>query len=371
MQGAGAVASVSALGGLSSADELPVEATQAPAPPPSVLYSRSLVIDTLAPDDPSLDAGNALAAGITAAVVDIRCYPRSFPQAVDALADWSNAFHRRDSAFLKVLRAADLQEAKRQKKLGIVLACQDAAILDASTGSVNDHNLRNLRLFHDLGLRVLQLAHNDRNGVGDAFREKSDAGLSRLGEKVVPEMNALGMLVDLSHCSDKTTLEAIRLSSRPCAVTHAGCRALYPSLRNKPDEVIRALAEKGGYFGIYNMSVWLTDRDTASVADLVDHVDHVVKLGGIELPGFGSDGPVLGDPTPQEEKVKGMAGYYQRNRGLPGAEREPKHVTITDLDSPRRLQVLADALGKRGYKDGDVERILGGNFARVFAAACG
>jgi len=375
LQSAGAVATVSALGVLPGAAAEPPASTakppQTPAPPPSAVYARSLVIDTLSPDGPFFDVQEAVKAGITAAVADLRIYPRSFSQAVDGLADWSNVFHRPDSGFLKVLKAADLREAKRLGKLGIILACQDASILDASTGSVNDHNLRNLRFFYDLGLRVLQLTHNDRNGVGDSFREKSDAGLSRLGEKVVPEMNALGMLVDLSHCSDKTTLEAIRLSTKPCAVTHAGCRALYPSLRNKPDEVIRALAEKGGYFGIYNMSLWLTDRDTTSVADVVDHIDHVVKLGGIDLPGFGSDGPVLGDSTPQEEKVKGMQAYYKRNQGLPGAEREPKHVTVTTLDGPNRLQVLADALAKRGYKDGDVEKILGGNFARVFAAVCG
>jgi len=374
LQSAGAVATVSSLGDLpGAAAESPAAAakTPPPVPPPSAVYARSLVIDTLSPDGPFFDAQEAVKAGITAAVADLAIYPRSFPQAVDGLADWSNVFHQPDSGFLKVLKAADLREAKRQGKLGIILACQDASILDASTGSVNDHNLRNLRFFYDLGLRVLQLTHNDRNAVGDAFREKSDAGLSRLGEKVVDEMSSLGMLVDLSHCSDKTTLEAIRLSTKPCAVTHAGCRALYPTLRNKPDEVIRALAEKGGYFGIYNMSVWLTDRDTASVADVVDHIDHVVKLGGIDLPGFGSDGPVLGDSTPQEQKVKGMVSYYKRNQGLPGAEREPKHVTVTALDNPHRLQVLADALAKRGYKDGDIEKILGGNFARVFAAVCG
>lgn len=374
LQSAGAVATVSSLGGLPGAAAEPPAAaakTPPPAPPPSAVYARSLVIDTLSPDGPFFDAQEAVKAGITAAVADLAIYPRSFPQAVDGLADWSNVFHQPDSGFLKVLKTEDLREAKRLGKLGIILACQDASILDASTGSVNDHNLRNLRFFYDLGLRVLQLTHNDRNAVGDSFREKSDAGLSRLGEKVVVEMSALGMVVDLSHCSDKTTLEAIRLSTKPCAVTHAGCRALYPTLRNKPDEVIRALTEKGGYFGIYNMSVWLTDRDTASVADVVDHIDHVVKLGGIDLPGFGSDGPILGDSTPQEQKVKGMVSYYKRNQGLPGAEREPKHVTVTALDNPNRLQVLADALGQRGYKDGDIEKILGGNFARVFAAVCG
>jgi membrane dipeptidase len=341
-----------------------------PAAAPGV-YGKALVIDTLTTDGPGFDVQQALAAGLTAAVVDLRLYPRSFIQAVGALADWSSAFHRADSGLVKVLTAADLAAAKRQRRFGVILACQDASILDASTGSVSDYNLRNLRLFYDLGLRVLQLTHNERNAIGDSFREKGDAGLSRLGERVVAEMNALGMLVDLSHCSDRTTLEAIRLSAKPCAVTHAGCRALHPSLRNKPDEVIRALAETGGYFGIYNMSRWLTERDKSTVDDVVDHIDHLAKLGGIDLAGFGSDGPVLGDETPQAEKVKGMQAYNERNRGLPGAEPLHGHVTVSELDGPNRMEVLAGALARRGYRADAVEKILGGNFARVFAAVCG
>lgn len=364
-RGLGATVALSSLGKAAR-----VLATEAPAAAAGI-YARSLVIDTLTPDGPDFDVQKAVEAGITAVVLDLSIYPRSFSQAMDALADWSDAFHQADSKFLKVLKAGDLREAKRLGKLGIILACQDASILDVSTGSVNDRNLRNLRFFHDLGLRVLQLTHNDRNGVGDAFREKTDAGLSRLGEKVVAEMGSLGMLVDLSHCSDRTTLDSIRLSAKPCAVTHAGCRALYPTLRNKPDEVIRALAEKGGYFGVFNMSWWLTDRQTSSAADVVDHIDHLVKLGGIDLPGFGSDHGVLGDPRPQEEKVRDLQSYVKRNPGLPGAEPLHGHVTVSDLDRPNRLEVLAGALAKRGYKDGDVEKILGGNFARVFGVACG
>ncbi|HEX6899290.1 MAG TPA: membrane dipeptidase [Thermoanaerobaculia bacterium] len=355
--GVGAAAALSSLGALSRAmaDETP----------------PSLVIDSLTTDGPTFDPRVAVAAGLTAAVMDLRMFPRNFPNAIDALADWSNAFHRADTGFFKVLKAADLLEAKRRGKLGVILACQDASILDTSSFSVNDNNLRNLRLFYDLGLRVLQLTHNERNAVGDAFREKTDAGLSRLGERVVTEMSALGMLTDLSHCSDRTTLEAIALSPKPCAVTHAGCRALHPSLRNKPDEVIRALAEKGGYFGIYNMSVWLTERDKSSVEDVVDHIDHVVKVGGIALAGFGSDQPVLGDDTPQAEKVQGFQGYIRRNQGLPGAEPLHGHVTVQELDTPKRMEVLAGALAKRGYKGDAVEKVLGGNFARVFGAVCG
>jgi membrane dipeptidase len=368
------LAGLGAATALSRLEGLPLlragEAGGAPSPAPG-LYARALAIDTLAPDGPDFDPREAISAGLTAAVVDIRAYPRNFLGAIEGLADWNDAFRSPESKFLKVLRAANLVEAKRSGRLGIVLACQDASILDSSTGSVDDRNLRNLRLFHDLGMRVLQLTHNERNSIGDSFREKSDAGLSRLGEKVVAEMNALGMLVDLSHCGDRTTLEAIRLSTRPVAVTHAGCRSLHPTLRNKPDEVIRALAERGGYFGIYSMSLWLTERETTSVDDVLDHIGHVVKVGGIDLAGFGSDGPVLRNDTPPEVMLQGMQGYARRNLGLPGAETIPKHVLVQELNVPGRLLVLAEGLLRRGYGEGEVEKILGGNFARVFRDAVG
>jgi membrane dipeptidase len=348
----------------------PAGAGKPPAPAPAA-YGRAMVIDSLVAGGPFFAAAEAVAAGLTALVVDLDAYPRNFTQAVEALVDWSSAFHEKDTPFLRVREGADLDRAKAQGKLGIVLACQDASILDAPTGSVDDRNLRKLRFLHDLGLRVLQLTHNERNGVGDTFREKSDAGLSRLGERVVAEMNALGMLVDLSHCSDRTTLETIALATRPVAVTHAGCRALYPTLRNKGDDVLRALAAKGGYFGVYNMTLWLTDKDQAGLDDVLDHIDHAVKIGGIDLAGFGSDGTPLANRTSPAARLQGMQAYAQRNLGLPAAEKIPRHVLAEELNSPHRLEILATGLARRGYADDAIEKVLGGNFARVFRAACG
>ncbi|MCI0693284.1 dipeptidase [candidate division KSB1 bacterium] len=334
------------------------------------VYQRAIAIDILTNDNIWFDVRQAIDAGLTAAVVDLQIYPRTFLSAVQALQNWNAAFKRNDQ-LVKVAKAADLQFVKQQKKFGVILSCQDASILDASTASVNDYNLQNLQLFYDLGIRVLQLTHNERNAVGDSFREKSNAGLSRLGEKVVASMNELGMLIDLSHCGDNTTMEAIQLSQKPCAITHAGCRALYPTLRNKPDEHIRAIAEKGGIFGVYNMSVWLTDRATTSIDDVLNHIDYAVKIAGVEHVAFGSDGPVLEDPTPEAEVLAGHQSYAKRNLGLPGAEKIPSHINVRELNSAQRLLRLAEALAKRGYKDDAIEKIIGGNFVRLFHEVCG
>jgi len=346
--------------GIASADTGSVDAA----------YSRALVIDTMSPGGATFEPAAAIEAGLTALVADLPTFPRNYPSAMKAMADWKAAFQK-EPKFLPVLVGADIQKAKTEKRLGIILASQDAAILDASTASVNDYNLENLRRFHADGLRVLQMTHNERNSVGDSFREKSNTGLSRLGEKVVAEMNRLKMMIDVSHCGDRTTEETIELSKAPVAITHAGCRALYATGRNKTDAQIQAVAKRGGYFGVYNMSIWLTEKATANVGTLIDHIDHAVKLAGIDHVGFGSDGPALALNTTPEAMLAGHVSYWKRNAGLPGAEHEPKHVIVWELNTPLRLRRLAEGLDKRGYKTGEIEKILGGNFARIFREICG
>lgn len=337
----------------------------------AALYAGALAIDTLANSGPIDNPQDAVAAGLTALVLDLPIYPRNFTAATAAMATWNAEFAKPASGFLKVLTAADIERAKREKKLGVILSSQDAQVLDASTVSVNDYNVQNLKKFYQDGMRILQLTHNERNGVGDSFREKTDAGLSRLGEKVVAAMNAIDMLIDVSHCSDKTTLEAAALSTKPIAITHAGCRALYPTKRNKTDEAIRAVAQKGGLFGVFNMSLWLTDRPTTSLDDVLDHIDHAVKIAGVEHVSFGSDGPILQNDTPEAKMLEGMRSYAQRNLGLPGAERVPNHVLVTALNSPQRLLRLAEGLARRRYKAADIDKIIGGNFVRLFREVCG
>jgi membrane dipeptidase len=335
----------------------PATGRSAPAP-------ARLRIDTLTIDTPDADFPKVSAAGLSGAVVDLMIYPRGNAEAEEALKEW-NAAAASSASFGLVQRPGDFRRLATAGKFAVLLASQDAAILGPSVYSVSDANLENLASLKDLGLRVLQLTHNERNGVGDGFREKYDAGLSLLGEAVVVEMNRLGMLVDLSHCSDSTTLSTIRLSKKPVAVTHSGCRALYDSKRNKPDDVIRAIADRGGFFGVFMMTRWLTKQPMSSVEDVVDHIAHAIRIGGQQAVGFGSDQPLGGDATPQPEKVRNLANYQKRNQGLPGAEPVHGHVTAADLDGPNRMLVLERALRKRGYKSALIDGVLGANFVRV------
>ncbi|MFJ6024947.1 dipeptidase [Brevundimonas sp. NPDC092305] len=331
---------------------------------------RGFVIDAMAIGGAgSVDGPEVLATGMDALVLDMTIFPRALPEAIAGLAAWNTRLGEAGVALHLVRTGADFQAARDENRLGVILACQDASILGPSVISYSDQNLENLKTLHTAGLRILQLTHNERTGAGDGFMEPQDGGLSLLGTRVIEEMGRLGGLIDLSHCSERTTIEAIRASRGPVAITHAGCRALNPSLRNKTDEAIRALADKGGFFGVFMMSRWLTDRDTSSVEDVVDHIDHVVRIGGIEAAGFGSDQPAMGDPSPQASKVARLSAYQARNLGRAGAEPLHGHVTCADMDGPHRMAVLATALVRRGYSSTDIDKILGGNFVRVFSAA--
>lgn len=305
---------------------------------------------------------NAIDGGLTAVVYDIESYPRQYDTAVRELGNWQVRFD--DPKLLLVRTADDIARAQREKKLGIILGSQDASILGPSMGNWS----ANLRLFHSLGLRVLQLTHNNRTQWADSYMEKRDGGISRSGEELVKEMNGLGMLIDLAHCSPQTLFDAVAMSKKPVAVTHAGCRKLAPTLRNKTDEEIKAIGKNGGFFGVFNMTTWLTSRETASMADVVAHIDHAVQLIGPQHVGFGSDGSLDKHDADAETQRMARVQQYGSNPGGPSFEWPVRHVRVPELNAPDRLTRLGEALSKKGYSDADVKGICGGNFVRVFSA---
>jgi membrane dipeptidase len=344
---------------------------KAAMPKVEALYRRSIVLDTLSMELSTFDPRPAMDAGLTGVVLDLLAYPRTAETAVRELDKWNAAISAPGSAFYRILKAADFAEAKRLGKFGILLDSQDASILGTSMFANSPENMETLQMLFGKGLRVLQLTYTTSNALGAGYADVYDAGLTRLGRAVVDEMNRLGMLIDISHCSEKTTLEAVERSNRPIAATHSGCFSLYADKRNKSDTVIRAIADKGGYMGIYNMTLWMTRDPTSSVETIADHIDHAVKVGGIDLVGFGSDHAVAGEKRTQAEQVALMSEFVARNKAWTGGEPMHGHATATDLDGLDRLLVLANALDRRGYGDDAIEKVLGANFVRVFGAACG
>ncbi len=246
-----------------------------------------------------------------------------------------NQLLRGQSAYLRAVRgAADLDPARSDRRIGILLGFQT---------SEHFRTVEDVERFHALGQRVSQLTYNDRCRLGSGCRDPHDQGLSEFGRQVVAEMNRVGMAVDVSHCSERTTLDSIARSDRPVLVTHANCRALAPHPRNKADAEIRALAARGGVMGIAAVRAFLGDRPTLDV--LLDHFVHVARLVGAEHVGLGSDCDLdLADPA---------TGRPRAAYDLPG------------LQNGRRAYELAAGLLRRGFSESEVELILGGNFRRA------
>jgi membrane dipeptidase len=276
--------------------------------------------------------------------------------------------------FLKVTCADDAREAHRSGRRGVILNFQDSLHLDG--------RLENLDLFHRLGIRVLGLAYNKRTLLADGCMESSSAGLSTLGTEAIRRMNAVGMLVDVSHASEQTALDAIAVSTAPIAVTHSSCKAVYHHDRGKSDEVLAAIGAMGGYFGIVVVPAFLTADEHPTLDHLLDHVDHAVRIAGVDCVGIGTDWSAGGytsdvtqgeidadpenDPVFQRREIDGLKAMGFRDEHLRNIFRR-----LDGLQWWRDWPNITRGLVARGYSDDQIRGILGENWLRVFERAVG
>ncbi len=263
--------------------------------------------------------------------------------------------------FAKATKVADIDAAVERNRIALVYYTQNATPLG--------DDVERLRVLYDMGVRIIQLTYNTRNLVGDGCLERTNSGLSTFGVALVERMNAMGLLVDVSHCGLATTTEGIAASAKPVAITHAGCKAVYDHPRNKTDEALRALADRGGVIGIYQINPYLGPNERNTLDDYLRHIDHAVRTSGIEHVGIGSDREHRRIPDTPEEKQK-LIDELSRLRPVTAATfRWP--FFLTELNHPRRMETIATALEARGYKSAEVEKILGGNFRRLLAEVIG
>jgi membrane dipeptidase len=280
--------------------------------------------------------------------------PAEYEAAVKFLADWNGFLATHSDLFIRVNSVDDIERAHRTRKVGILLTWQEAAeFRDAD----------DVNTLQGLGLRVAQLTYNYANRIGSGFLEQRDGGLTVFGRSILKRMNDVGVAVDLSHCADQTTLDAIEASTKPVIFTHANCRALVPGhLRCKTDEAIRQMAITGGVMGISFLRFLNRAAEPVTIENVLDHIDHVTMLVGVEHVGIGSDLDIVGNPNP----VNGPAAPDPPNFDRYRVHRDPAgRITIAGLDHPKRMFDLTEGLIRRSYSDKEIGQILGGNWARA------
>ena len=214
---------------------------------------------------------------------------------------------------------------------------------------------------------MMHLTYNRRNWVGDGCVEDADAGLSGFGRDIVALMNDLGILIDTPHSGMCTTIEAAQHSRAPVAATHTAARGVHYHPRGKTDEAIKAIADTDGLIGICVIPYFLGENGT--IADLLDHIDYVVKLVGVGHVGIGTD-IAYSAPTPDGVALKSFPKFRRHWFNW-----WPDDVTLNGSDEHSNGSLawvcwpyFTVGLAMRGYRDGDIEKIVGGNMLRVVEA---
>jgi membrane dipeptidase len=284
--------------------------------------------------------------------------PFSFNAVVSDVARWIARFDKLGGRLRKVISGSDARQVHAAGAHGVILNLQNSEHLEG--------DLSKLAILHDLGVRIIQLTYNTRTLVGDGFAERNPAGLSKFGIELVQRMNALGILIDVSHCSEPTTLDAIRASDAPIAVTHAFATAINGHARGKSDQVIEELAARDGYFGLLLVPFFLHPGGGASVNDFIEHLRHVVSIAGADHVGIGTD---WGMELPPQ-----MTSILNADFARLGFESQHGVDWGTDMagcNSWAELPNVTRAMLDAGYSEKDVQGFLGGNFLRIFEAVCG
>ena len=334
------------------------------------LYNRSLILDCNSspplPDRLPMsqsDLDLVRGSGIDVIKLSLGGINDDFAHTVGTIAQVQQLIELHGDYFAAVRNAADMARAQRERKLGIILSFESAEMLSGQLAS--------LELFRNLGVRVMQLSYNRTSPFAAGVMAPRAGGLTLLGREAVREMNRLGIAIDLSHANAATTTDVLALSAQPPVMTHAGCAAVHVHPRNKTDEQLRALAAKGGVVGIYDLPYLTASPRQPTVDDYMAHMEHALQVAGEDHIGVGSDVGI----APLDTSPAGMAEIERNTKerraaGLAAPE-EDRPPYVIGLNVPRRMEIIADSLLRRGYSAAAAEKVLGANFARVFTQIWG
>ena len=308
-----------------------------------------------------------LASGMDSITVTL-CDPKpvgaeALELAIDELLVYDRYLAAHPDLFVKATSTADVDEARRTGRMAVFYLYQNAVQFGDDLDRVD--------MFHRLGLRSSQLTYNERNAFGVGCRAETspgrpdEGGLTDFGRELIDRMNAIGMLVDLSHANMPTMADAVAHSAAPVIISHTACDDLYPHIRNTGDANLRAVADGGGVVGICQLRPFLTHEKPGTLDDYLKHIDHAVRVAGIEHVCIGSDRDhrVIEMSEEYVAELRAEEGSQVQNSELP--------YFLPELNGPSRMTAVWDGLVARGYSEDDVERIMGTNLYRLYRDVIG
>jgi membrane dipeptidase len=299
------------------------------------------------------------AGGVDAVHVTI-AYHESFREAVLNVEAWNDMFLRHGDLIRPARSAADIRAARDEGRTAIVFGFQTAQPIEDDLGL--------LAIWHDLGLRVMQLTYNNQSLLATGCYEDDDTGLTRMGKQVVAEMNRLGILIDMSHSGERSTLETIAQSSRPIAITHANPHWWHAALRNKSDEVIRALTGAGGMIGFSLYPHHLKDGSACTLESFCQMTAEAASRYGAKHIGIGSD---LCQDQPDSIVTWMRNGRWTRDLdyGEGSAAQAGFPPQPPWFENNTSFDTIAQGLGDVGFDEAEIAGIMGENWLRFWETA--
>ena len=289
--------------------------------------------------------------GVNAVKTSLAGTDANFEDTVAEIAFFQRVIEYYPDVFLQIRQASDFVRAKSEKKFGILLSFESVEMFEGK--------IERVELFRDLGVRVMQLSYNKTSPWASGVLADPPAGLSDLGRKAVEAMNANGVAIDISHANEATSKDVLAASKTSPLITHAGCAAVHAHSRNKSDGLLKAVADKGGVVGIYDLPYLTASPRQPTLDDYMAHMTHALSVCGEGHVGIGSDSG-LGPWDMSAEDFKKMEDH--RHAIGVAAPEEDRPMYVEGMDTPRRSEIIADALLKRGYPARVAEKVLGSNF---------
>ena len=289
-------------------------------------------------------------------------YWESCRETLANIGAWNRLFERHGDLIVQARTAEDVRRAKAAGKTAITYALQHCSPIEEDIDLVE--------ILHTLGVRFMQLSYNNQSVCATGCYEENDPGITRFGRQVIREMNRVGMVVDMSHSADRSTFHAIELSERPITISHANPKSWHPALRNKPDDLLKALAASGGILGLSTYPFHLKGGPDCTTEDFTAMVARLAELIGVDHIAIGTD-LVQGHPDSVVEWMRNGRWSKQTDFGEGSAANAGWPRPAAWFGSNRDFPNIRAGLAARGFQADEVDRIMGGNWLRFFETSFG
>ena len=325
-------------------------------------FNRSLIIDGLQYSNWSETIFRQMNQGGVSAVHVTICYHEDFNEMVENIIAWNNLFNKYSDLIFHGLTSDDVLKGTEEGKTAIIFGFQNCSPIEDNIGLVE--------VCHQLGVRFMQLSYNNQSLLASGCYEKDDNGITRMGRQVIKEMNRVGLVVDMSHSAVRSTLEAIEISNRPIAITHANPSFWFDAVRNKSNEVLKALSDSGGMLGFSMYPHHLKNKSACLLEDFCEMIARTAEMIGIDSIGFGSDLCQNQSDSVVEWMRNGTwnneKDFGEGSETFQGFPKQPSWFCDN-----RDFEKIFTCLRKTGFSDNEVKKIAGLNWLYFFKKSFG